>query len=181
MKRFAYVLVVAGLVAGCSQPLTTREKGTLIGAGVGAGAGAIVGNQVGHPAAGALVGAGVGAVTGAVIGDSIQSREQQAPPPPVAMAPAPVVVPPPALPPAPPQLVWVPSWGVYVVQGHDVVFHNNAYYYFHGGRWGLSRSYTGPWVVVTSAPPVIAHLPQGRLHAQLPRHCPPGQAKKGRC
>ena len=175
MKRFAYLLVVAGLVAGCSQPLTTREKGTLIGAGVGAGAGAIVGNQVGHPGAGALVGAGVGAVTGAVIGDSIQSREQQA------AAPAPVVAPP-ALPSAPPQLVWVPAWGVYVVQGHDVVVHNSAYYYFHGGRWWLSKSYRGPWVIVTSAPPVIAQLPQGRLHAHVPgQHCPPGQAKKGRC
>ena len=178
MKRIASVIIVAGLVAGCSQPLTTREKGALIGAGVGAGAGAVVGNQMGNTAAGALVGAGVGAVGGAIIGDSMQSREQQ---PPLA-----VVVAPPALPPAPPQLVWVSSWGVYVVQGHDVVVFNNAYYYFHGGRWWNSKSYTGPWVIVQSAPPVIAQLPPGRLHAHMPRaagarHCPPGLAKQGRC
>ena len=170
MKRLAYVLLVAGLAVGCAQPLSTREKGALIGAGVGAGAGAIVGNQMGRPGTGALVGAGVGAVTGAVVGDAMQSREQQA-----------AVPPPPALPPAQPSIVWVPAWGVYVVQGHDVVVYNNAYYYFHGGRWWLSKSYTGPWAIVTPAPPAIAQLPPGRLHAHLPRHCPPGQAKKGRC
>jgi hypothetical protein len=41
-------------VIGCSgEPLSTREKGTLLGgaAGAGAGAGALVGGAVGHPGA----------------------------------------------------------------------------------------------------------------------------------
>ena len=185
MKRLACLIVVGGIAAGCSQPLTTREKGALIGAGVGAGAGAVVGNQVGHTGVGALVGAGVGAVKGAFIGDAIQAKEQQPPPPPpVVVAPVPVIPPPPPpLPPAPPQFVWVPAWGVYVVRGHDVVVYNNAYYYFHGGRWWISQAHTGPWVIVQSAPTVIAKLPPGQLHAHVPpgQHCPPGQAKKGRC
>jgi hypothetical protein len=185
MKRLAYLLVVAGLVAGCAQPLSTREKGALIGAGVGAGAGAVVGNQIGHTGVGALVGAGVGAVSGAVIGDAIQSKEQQHRQAPVVAALPASAIPPP-LPAAPPQLVWVPAWGVHIVHGYDVVLYNNAFYYFHGERWWLSQASTGPWVAVASAPPAIAQLPRGRLHAHLPpghgpRHCPPGQAKKGRC
>ncbi|MFZ0888083.1 MAG: hypothetical protein WA005_06500, partial [Candidatus Binataceae bacterium] len=56
------VLLVAlcGLVlSGCSgsQPLSTREKGTLIGAGAGAVAGVIIGAAVGAPGAGAAIGA----------------------------------------------------------------------------------------------------------------------------
>jgi hypothetical protein len=37
---------------GCSgEPLSTREKGTLLGGAAGAGAGALVGGAVGHPGA----------------------------------------------------------------------------------------------------------------------------------
>jgi hypothetical protein len=45
---------------GCSQPLTTREQGGLIGGGLGAGTGAIIGSTVGHAAAGALIGGRLG-------------------------------------------------------------------------------------------------------------------------
>ncbi|HEU5323855.1 MAG TPA: hypothetical protein VFX28_23835, partial [Methylomirabilota bacterium] len=34
-----------------------------------------------------------------------------------------------------PRLVWVPEWAVWVLEGHDVVYHRSAYYYHHGGRW----------------------------------------------
>ncbi len=50
------VLMALG-VTGCSgQPLSTREKGTDIGALLGAGTGAIIGAAVGSPRAGAAIG-----------------------------------------------------------------------------------------------------------------------------
>jgi osmotically inducible lipoprotein OsmB len=62
-------------MVGCSSPLTTREQGGLIGAGVGAGTGAIIGSTVGHAAAGALIGGPVGLIAGALIGDQLMGRE----------------------------------------------------------------------------------------------------------
>ena len=58
-KVAACIIAVAMLVAvaGCSgEPLSTREKGTGIGALVGAGTGAIIGAAVGAPGAGAAIG-----------------------------------------------------------------------------------------------------------------------------
>ena len=49
---FAVVLTIV-VAAGCSSPLTTREKGGLIGGAAGAGTGAIIGSTVGHAAVGA--------------------------------------------------------------------------------------------------------------------------------
>ncbi|MGH7846074.1 MAG: YMGG-like glycine zipper-containing protein [Candidatus Binatia bacterium] len=59
---------------GCSAPLTTREKGGLLGAGFGAGTGAIIGSTVGHAAVGALIGGPVGLIGGALIGDQLTGR-----------------------------------------------------------------------------------------------------------
>jgi outer membrane protein OmpA-like peptidoglycan-associated protein len=79
MKRAS--LIVVGLLVlgplGCSQPLTTREKGAGIGALGGAAAGGIIGSAVGHPGAGAAIGGALGLGTGALIGDQLQGREQQ--------------------------------------------------------------------------------------------------------
>jgi hypothetical protein len=107
------MLALAILVAGCSTPLTTREKGALVGGAVGAGAGAAIGSASGNAGTGALIGAGVGVVSGALIGDAMQANEQQpaAPPPPqpppvsAAPAPQPVVVVAPPPPPPPPVIV----------------------------------------------------------------------------
>lgn len=189
MNRIAVIVVAVALVAGCSEPLSTREKGALIGGGIGAGTGAIVGNAVGHPGAGALIGGGVGVITGAVIGDAVQAKEKQAvaPPPPPAMAPAPrqvvVAPPPPIVVTQSPRYVWVPEWGMYVMEDQDVVYYERTHYYHHGGHWWVSQALTGPWVVVSSPPAAIARLPRGELHARSgrPGFCPPGQAKKGRC
>lgn len=71
----ALTLLLLGM-AGCSTPLTTREKGALIGTGVGAAAGAAVGSAVGHTGAGAAIGGGLGLATGALIGDRMQAAEQ---------------------------------------------------------------------------------------------------------
>jgi hypothetical protein len=191
MKRSALTVLAALVAMGCSGPLTTREKGALAGGAIGAGSGAIIGSQVGHAGTGALIGAGIGAVSGAVIGDAIQGAEQkqaaQAAPPPASAPPAQhvaVAAPPAIVAPSPPRLFWVPEWNMYVVEGHDIVQYNGAYYYLHGGRWWVSRSYAGPWAVVTSVPPAVAKLPPGQFHAHVPKgakFCPPGQAKKGRC
>lgn len=62
---------------GCAQPLSTREKSTLGGAGLGAATGAIIGAAVGNPGAGAAIGGALGGVTGAVVGDRFQKRDTE--------------------------------------------------------------------------------------------------------
>jgi phage tail tape-measure protein len=78
-RRFGIVgaaLAAMLFIGGCSgQPLSTREKGTGIGALLGAGTGAIVGAAVGHPAAGAAIGGGLGGVTGFAVGNELQNQE----------------------------------------------------------------------------------------------------------
>jgi osmotically inducible lipoprotein OsmB len=72
----ALTMGAAMLLAGCSgAPLTTREKGTLLGGAVGAGGGAIIGSTVGAPGAGAAIGGALGAGTGYVIGNQMQNEE----------------------------------------------------------------------------------------------------------
>jgi uncharacterized protein YcfJ len=69
------LLALVVTVSGCSQPLSTREKGTLVGGGLGAATGAIIGAAVGAPGAGAAIGGALGAGTGALVGDQMQGRE----------------------------------------------------------------------------------------------------------
>src|SRR6266851_7286130 len=65
-------------VAGCAgEPLSTREKGTLIGGVGGAGAGALIGSMVGHPGAGAAIGGIGGAVAGYGIGNNMQNEQNE--------------------------------------------------------------------------------------------------------
>ena len=61
---------------GCSAPLSTREQGGLIGAGLGAGTGAIIGSTVGHAAVGALIGGPIGLVASGLIGDQLMGQER---------------------------------------------------------------------------------------------------------
>ena len=68
----AFVLVL--LLVGCSQPLTTRQKSTGVGALLGGATGAVIGAAVGRPAAGAAIGGALGAGTGALVGDQMQQR-----------------------------------------------------------------------------------------------------------
>ena len=81
MRRLFTILMAESLLliflGGCSSPLTVREQGGLIGAGVGAGTGAIIGNTVGHAAVGALIGGPVGLVAGALIGDQLLAQEKR--------------------------------------------------------------------------------------------------------
>jgi phage tail tape-measure protein len=72
------VLAAVFLIGGCSgQPLSTREKGTGVGALLGAGTGAIVGAAVGHPGAGAAIGGGLGAGTGFLVGNELQNIQAE--------------------------------------------------------------------------------------------------------
>ena len=83
MKPKAHVIVVSALSLifslsmGCSEPLTKREQGGLLGAGLGAGTGAIIGSTVGHAAVGALIGGPVGLIGGALIGDQLMGQDQK--------------------------------------------------------------------------------------------------------
>src|ERR1700687_1894387 len=71
-------VAAAFIVAGCSgQPLSTREKGTLLGGGLGAATGSIIGAAVGSPGAGAAIGGGLGAVTGALVGNELMNHEDR--------------------------------------------------------------------------------------------------------
>jgi outer membrane protein OmpA-like peptidoglycan-associated protein len=80
-KRYFFVLAlviaVGAGVFGCSEPLTTREKGAGIGALGGAAAGGIIGAAVGHPGAGAAIGGALGLGSGALIGDQLQGQEKK--------------------------------------------------------------------------------------------------------
>ena len=79
-RQFFYILAASLLVTSltaCAGPLSTREKGGLLGAGAGAGAGAIIGSTVGHAAVGAAIGGAVGLIAGALIGDQLMGQEQR--------------------------------------------------------------------------------------------------------
>ena len=68
-------LVMALSLAGCyGPPLSTREKGTLLGGAVGVGSGALIGSAVGSPAAGAALGGLLGAGGGYLVGNAMDNR-----------------------------------------------------------------------------------------------------------
>jgi phage tail tape-measure protein len=74
----AVVLVMLIAAAGCSgQPLSTREKGTGIGALAGGATGAIIGAAVGAPGVGAAIGGALGAGGGFLLGNALQNQETQ--------------------------------------------------------------------------------------------------------
>src|SRR4030095_3636571 len=68
-------LALMFLLSACSQPLSTREKGTLVGGGLGAASGAIIGSAVGSPGAGAAIGGAIGALGGGLVGAQLQGQE----------------------------------------------------------------------------------------------------------
>ncbi len=72
-RQFVLLAMIIAIVtgAGCSGPLTTREKGAGIGALGGAAAGGIIGAAVGHLGAGAAIGGALGLGTGALVGDQL--------------------------------------------------------------------------------------------------------------
>ncbi len=75
LVMLAVGLICLLLFAACATPLTPRESGTLVGAGIGAASGAVLGGIAGSPGKGAAVGATVGAVTGLLAGHAIQNKQ----------------------------------------------------------------------------------------------------------
>lgn len=63
------IATVTLALGACSQPLSNREQGALIGGGAGAAGGALIGAVTGAPGTGALIGGAAGAVGGALVGD----------------------------------------------------------------------------------------------------------------
>jgi len=61
-------------VEACSQPLSNREQGALIGGGAGAAGGALIGGVTGAPGTGALIGGAAGAVGGGLVGNERDRR-----------------------------------------------------------------------------------------------------------
>jgi hypothetical protein len=81
IKRLIAVVLSSILMmlalGGCyGAPLSTREKGTLIGGAAGAGAGALIGSAVGSPGAGAAIGGVGGALAGFGIGNHLQNEQR---------------------------------------------------------------------------------------------------------
>lgn len=77
LRRAGMLLSFLLLTAmGCAQPLTTRERGTLVGGGLGAATGAVIGAVAGAPAAGAAIGGALGAVAGAVTSDQLMAQDR---------------------------------------------------------------------------------------------------------
>jgi outer membrane protein OmpA-like peptidoglycan-associated protein len=75
-RKAAVIFLWAALVlASCSQPLSTREKGAVGGGLLGAAAGAIIGAAAGSPGVGAAIGAGLGTAGGALVGHQLQKQE----------------------------------------------------------------------------------------------------------
>ncbi|MBI3800694.1 MAG: hypothetical protein HY268_27420 [Deltaproteobacteria bacterium] len=70
-------LAMTLVLGACSQPLSNREKGTLIGGGAGAAGGALIGGLTGAPGTGALIGGAAGAVGGALVGDQKDKQDRR--------------------------------------------------------------------------------------------------------
>ncbi|HEV8717734.1 MAG TPA: YMGG-like glycine zipper-containing protein, partial [Candidatus Binatia bacterium] len=76
LLRTSGAALIAGTLlftaVGCSEPLSTREQGALLGGVGGAGIGALAGGGKG-----AAIGGAAGALGGAVVGDQVQRRERE--------------------------------------------------------------------------------------------------------
>jgi hypothetical protein len=81
IKRLAASALAVGMLivlVGCSgEPLTTREKDTMVGGGAGLVGGTIVGAAVGAPGAGAAIGGLGGAAAGYAIGNHEQNEQDR--------------------------------------------------------------------------------------------------------
>ncbi len=99
-------------------------------------------------------------------------------PPPVVVA-QPVLVPVQASP-----VMYAPSYGA------DLFFYEGRYYTIRDDRWYYATRLNTPWVSIAvgkvprhilAVPVAYYRVPPGHLKHHKGGHCPPGQAKKGRC
>ena len=66
-KRVVPIVVAAGLLGACEQPLTTPQKGALGGAAIGTGIGLATGGSFGQVVGGGLIGGGIGYLGGMAV------------------------------------------------------------------------------------------------------------------
>jgi hypothetical protein len=98
--------------------------------------------------------------------------------------------PPPIIVSSPPRVVVVPGSPVYYAPDASVnlFVYGGRYYTFHEGAWFVGPRHVGPWTFIAvdrvPAPVVAVPVKYYRVAPAAPPsvgHCPPGQAKKGRC
>ncbi len=128
------IAVMISLTA-CTNPYEPGQR-AVGGAAIGAGTGAVIG---------ALAGGGRGAAIGALAGGALGAAAGVATTPPS--------------PPAGyyPDMVWLPSPGVYVALGYTypLFFYSGFYYYLYGGHWFSGPHYNGPWRLHAAPPPPL--------------------------
>jgi hypothetical protein len=90
---------------------------------------------------------------------------------------------PPAFVAAPPPLVVVPGSPVYYAPGYDyeLFFYGGRYYTQFNGAWFWAPRPGARWVAVSAVPRPLLAVPVEYHERHGHGHCPPGQAKKGRC
>ena len=90
---------------------------------------------------------------------------------------------PPAFVAAPPPLVVVPGSPVYYAPGYDyeLFFYGGRYYTQFDGAWFWAPRPGARWVAVSAVPRPLLAVPVEYHGKHGHGHCPPGQAKKGRC
>jgi hypothetical protein len=65
--RLVAIALVVGFLGACDRPLTTPEKGAVVGAAAGTGIGLVTGGSFGQVVGAGLIGGAVGYVGGAAI------------------------------------------------------------------------------------------------------------------
>ena len=68
-----YTMILAAgalLLAACDRPMTTPEKGAVLGGAIGTGIGLVTGGSFGQVVGAGLIGAGVGALGGLAVDSS---------------------------------------------------------------------------------------------------------------
>ncbi len=67
VRKWMAVLAVAGVLAGCNQPMTTPQKGAATGAALGTGIGLVTGGSFGQVVGAGLIGGALGYIGGSAI------------------------------------------------------------------------------------------------------------------
>lgn len=67
-KRVAIIGLAAALLGACDRPLTTPQKGAVLGTATGAGIGLVTGGSFGQVVGAGLIGGAVGYVGGSALG-----------------------------------------------------------------------------------------------------------------
>ena len=92
--------------------------------------------------------------------------------------------PPPVFVASPPPLVVVPGSPVYYAPGYEfsLFFYQGRYYTQFNEAWFWAPRVGAAWLAVSDVPKPLLKVPveYHRAHGKAV-HCPPGQAKKGRC